>query len=271
MAVSSPGGAREGILAATRRHGPELPIRVPYGVRPGERVAIYARGYLDRLISCMRTSFPAVRALLGDAMFDAFASEYLRAEPPRHYSLFELGAGFADYLEATSPPAEAVPAERRGLLRLPVDLARAERARLECMRASGIEDENHPGGRASDFDILLRRDVQLAAPPCLRTLELAHDVRPFLAAVDRGEAPPMLEARATHLAVSRVQYRILWTELSAFQRDVLVACRTPVSLSTVAGQLPCAAEIDHAAVLADLMLWLPVAEGLGLLAAHRAT
>jgi hypothetical protein len=268
--VSSPGGLREGLARAAMRYGPALPVRVPPGVHPGERLAIHARGYLDRLLSCLRADFPAVLALLGDSMFDAFAMEYLRAHPPRHHSLFELGAGFASHLLATAPPAEAVPADRRPLLRLPIDLAHAERARLEVLRARGTERDDRPGPPLTGLEVLLGEDVQVVVTPCLRTLDLAHDVRGFLAAVDRAEPPVAPDPRATYLAVSRVAYRILWTELSPFQREVLVACPAPRALPALAVDVAAELGLTSGAALADLALWLPVAEGLGLVSLRRA-
>src|ERR1700743_2897112 len=99
LGVATPGGLPAGLRRARGRYGEARTIRVPEGADAGERLSIYARGYLDRLLACPRAEYPAVRALLVDALFERFAIVYLGAQPPRHYSLFMLGAGFADHLE----------------------------------------------------------------------------------------------------------------------------------------------------------------------------
>lgn len=91
--------------AAQQLHGsPALP--------PADRLAIYAHGYRERLIATLRAKYPLLRTAAGDDVFDLFALGYLRARPPRSYSLIHYGTDFADYLAATAPPGEleALPA-----------------------------------------------------------------------------------------------------------------------------------------------------------------
>ena len=113
-------------------------------------------------------------------------------------------------------------------------------------------------------DLLLGEEVRVAVTPCLRRMDLAHDVREFLASVDRGEAPSRPEARPVHLAVSRVDYRIVWTELSLWQQRALSGCGAPRSLPELAEEVAAASGQERGATLADLLVWLPVAEGRGL-------
>ncbi|HEX3766069.1 MAG TPA: DNA-binding domain-containing protein [Kofleriaceae bacterium] len=267
-AVTAPGGVRAALRDAAARHE-ALPVRVPPGVPPAERLAIYARGYLDRLLSCLRADYPATRALVGDEIFDGFAIEYLRARPPRHPSLFQLGDGFAAHLASTCPDDGAVAADRRSWLRLPIDLARLERARLEAIRAPGLEAEAAEAPGVGPGALLgAERERQLVAAPCLRLVELEHDPRPFLAAVDRGEPPGAPEPRRMSLAISRFEYRITMTETAAWQHQVLMACRTPCSLAALVDRAAPDHGADRGAALAALLVWLPVAEGLGLIRRH---
>jgi hypothetical protein len=270
LVATAPAGLGAGLRLARERHGEGLPVRVPAGVHPGERLAIYARGYLDRLLSCLRTDYPALRALLGASIFDAFALDYLRAHPPRHFSLFALGAGFAEHLERTCPPPDVVPHERRALLRLPVDLARVERARLEATRAPGCERAANREHVAAGFDLLLSEQLHICVTPCLRVVMLEHDVRPFLAAIDRGEVAAVPEPREMSLAVSRVNYRITWTEVCAWQRDALSSSRKPRPLLALARELGQAVGQEPGAMLAELLVWLPVAAELGMLSLESA-
>lgn len=265
-AVTAPGGVRAALRDAAARHE-DLPVRVPPGVHPAERLAIYARGYLDRLLSCLRADYPATRALVGDEIFDGFAIEYLRARPPRHPSLFQLGDGFAAHLASTCPDEGAVAGDRRAWLRLPIELARLERARLEVIRAPGLEgDPAAASGAGLDALLGAERPGALVAAPCLRLVELDHDLRPFLAAVDRGEPPGPPPPRRLSLAISRVDYRITMTEIAAWQHAALIACRAPCSLAAVVDRVAPVHGADRGAALAALLVWLPVAEGLGLIA-----
>lgn len=269
LAVTTPGGAPAGLCRARERHGEARTIRVPEGADAVERLSIYARGYLDRLLACLRADYPAVRALLGDALFERFATGYLASRPPRHYSLFMLGEGFADHLERTRPPDEVMPEDRRSLLRLPIDLARAERARLEALRAPGLPDEDGTRLDVTGFSPLLRNELYVVAAPCLRVAALGHDVRGFLSAVDRGEAPALPEARPSLLAVSRVAYRPVLADVAPWQRRALASCGSPRPLVALAGEVAAATGEDNRAALVDLLLWLPTAEGLGMVSLTR--
>jgi hypothetical protein len=264
LAVTTPGGLRAGVRLADERYGGGLPIRVPAGGSPGERLSIYARGYRDRLLSCLRGDYPAVRALLGDEIFDAFALDFLGAHPPRHYSIFALGDGFADHLLATCPTGDAVSADRASLLRLPIDLARLERARLEVIRAPGVEGRPFAEPGFNALGVLFGDERLVAATPCLRVVELEHDVRGFVAAVERGEPPEKPAPRPTWIAVSRFDYRLASTEIAPWQQRALAACRSPRAAVEIAQELAAASGEDRGATLADLLLWLPVAGGLGM-------
>lgn len=270
LAVTTPGGLPAGLRLARERYGDARPIRVPEGADAGDRLSIHARGYLERLLACLRADYPAVRALLGDALFERFALGYLGSRPPRHYSLFMVGVGFADHLERTRPPDAVVPEQRRSLLQLPIDLARAERARTEALRAPGLPDEEGARVDVAGFEPLLQEELCVVAAPCLRVTALGHDVRGFLSAVDRGEAPAVPEARPSLLAVSRVAYRPVLTDLAPWQGRALASCGSPRPLVALAEEVAAASGEDTGAALADLLLWLATAEGLGMVSLTRA-
>jgi acyl-homoserine lactone acylase PvdQ len=85
-----------------------------------DRLDIYARGYLARLVSQLRSEFPMLAAHMGDDVFDLFATAYIQARPPSSWSLLHLADGFADFLDDTRPPDPGA--------ELPAALARLERA-----------------------------------------------------------------------------------------------------------------------------------------------
>jgi len=228
------------------------------GLSAEERVGIYARGYVLRLLECMRADFPALRGFTGDGVFDAFARAYIISKPSTSPSLSDLGAGFARFLEETKPIGAA--GEIAALLDLPPDLARLERARAEVHRAPGTErDESwtEPLSPLAVFD----RTVQ--ATPCLRLLELRFPLVDFLKASDRGERPAAPEPRPSHVAVGRLNYRVYVEELEPWQHALLQACAQPVPAYEAARQAAIATGRDAGKVLADAALWLMVAADFG--------
>ena len=76
----------------------EAMIRSSNVLSADERLGIYAASYVSRLAECLRAEFPVLRLLVGDQVFNLFAGGYLSARRPSSYSLYDLGAGFPDYL-----------------------------------------------------------------------------------------------------------------------------------------------------------------------------
>lgn len=71
-----------------------------------EHLGIYQRSYIARLRNCMSQQFSALEYALGEALFCAFADDYLASKPSQNYNLAYLGAHFADYLETNRPDAQ---------------------------------------------------------------------------------------------------------------------------------------------------------------------
>ena len=110
-AVTTPGGVREGVRAARERYALDIGDAVKGSNRLSApaRLEIYARGYVLRLLECLRAEFPILLALVGDQVFEMFASSYVWSRPSRSPSLYALGAGFADFLQSTRPDSGATP------------------------------------------------------------------------------------------------------------------------------------------------------------------
>lgn len=71
-----------------------------------QHLNIYQQSYILRLRACMANQFKALEFALGEMLFEGFVDEYLQAYPSRSYTLTDLGAQFADFLEATRPDKE---------------------------------------------------------------------------------------------------------------------------------------------------------------------
>ena len=226
-----------------------------------QRLTLYARGYRARLMECMAAEFPCLRALAGEQVFELFAAGYVAARPSTDVSLYGLGAGFADYLEATRPAGDDGPA---ALSALPADFARLDRARAEVQRAVGVERLVGPAPAA---DLLLTPGARLRRPDSVRLLTLGFDPGPVLAAVDQGgpidPPPPCL----TPVAVARSRWRVAVHALPAWRHAWLEALGEGADVHPAAARAARVSGRETGAVIADLVLWLPVAVSLGLVAA----
>ncbi len=232
-------------------HGPVLRGSTAFPTR--ERLAVYARSYTLRLIECLREEFPVLRLLVGDQVFELFAGAYIGAQPPRSFSLYGLGAGFADFLAATRP-AGAGPAS---LEAIPASLARLERAMAEAQRAAGTE--TLPGADLPIATLLqLSPDLRLRLPGSTRLLRAEFDFTDALAAAARGDQPDQPPARPSWVAVARSRYQVRVHPLTP-QRFAWL--RAVGQGGAALGEAVAAAAGDTGAapgaIMADLMIWLP--------------
>lgn len=218
------------------------------------RLEIYVHAYRQRLVECLRNEYPLLLALAGPTVFELFAQGYIAAKPSRSYTLYEFGAGFADYLEAARPLGDGTP---QTVEAIPAALARIERAKAEVSRARGWErdaallDESglHPMLDAA-FGLHLGRMYR--RPDSVRLLSLPFDFTGTLNATTRP--PPLPEPAPWFAAVARVNYRVQCHGLEDWQH---------AWLSTVPeGDVSAIPPTD-----ARLANWLPVAVGRGLVVA----
>jgi hypothetical protein len=202
LADLTPGEVATAITASVRQH-------------PVERLAIYRRGYRLRLLESLRGSFPALCHLLGRDLFDAFADDYLDACPSRSYTLFQLGERLIDHLERTRPDRGRPVAEREEWVDLLIDLARFERVFAEVYHGPGTE--TGPVLRAADLPADTDpawAGLTLKPAPCLRVLASRYWVHDYVAAITRGELPPLPCAKPAVLAVHRRAFVVIVTELT---------------------------------------------------------
>lgn len=264
--VTERGLLNEKLSAAALRHGldAEDVVAERRGLSARERLGIYTGGYVLRLLECMRADFPALRGFVGDPVFDAFAKAYVITRPPRSPSLYNLGADFPEFLEATKPSGERFAAEVGVMLDLPPEIARVERARAEVMRARGTEDDRPTAETLSPFAVF-GEGLTLAATGCLRLLELKFPLVDFLKSSDRGERPAPPAPRAALVAFGRSDYRVHVQEVTPWQFAFLKACERPAQVYEAVRGAALEAGKETPEVLAEVAVWLPVAFALGFL------
>jgi hypothetical protein len=70
------------------------------------RWAIYASGYLARLVEALENDYPAVRRILGEGPFRSLVACYVRRCPPRSYDIGRAGDRLAELLDEDPLGAE---------------------------------------------------------------------------------------------------------------------------------------------------------------------
>jgi hypothetical protein len=261
-AVTTPGGVQEGVRVARDRYALDTNDAVKGSNRLSAhaRLEIYARGYVLRLLECLHAEFPILRALVGEQVFEMFASSYVWSKPSRSYSLYDLGAGFADFLQETRPASGTEPGSIEAL---PANLAALERARAEVYRARGLEnDRTH---EAADAFTLIISGASLRVPPSARLLSLEFDFADAIAAVQRGDKPKVPEPKPTCYGVARSRFRVHAHVLQPWQYAFLEACGARgLPLQEACDAARRKSGRDAAEAWADLLVWMPVALDAGL-------
>ena len=264
-AMTAPGGAARGAQLASERHGLTQEQVLKRARGAPAPLHIHADGYVQRLLECLQADYPVLRKVMGDALFAFFARAYIWRHPSASPTLYDLGGGFADFLAASQGAAAA----QGPALHFPVELARLERARSEAGRARGLEKRARqamPDGLAW----LLGEGTQVVVAPCLRLLALSFPVAAFwqqaqAAPSEAMPAPP--EPAACHVAISRLHYRITMHDLQPWQFFWLQALAGGAPLPACAQAAAQASGRAQDELLADAMLWLPMAAAAGLIGA----
>ncbi|HWH11095.1 MAG TPA: DNA-binding domain-containing protein [Solirubrobacteraceae bacterium] len=218
----------DGVDAGLARSGAVAVVNGSARLTSRDRLELYSRTYRRRLAGCLRESYPGLCCALGEALFEDFALDYLRARPSRRYTLASLGAGWPAHLEATRPDRDLPPHEREGWPDFLVDLAGLERIFCEVYDAPGAEghavpcgadlDAYEPGNGGGGCD-----GLRIAPVRCLRLLAARFPVDRYLVAVRRGETPPLPAPAATFVAISRRDYVVTMTEIGPAGHRLLEA------------------------------------------------
>lgn len=266
--MTAPGGLAHGLALAQERYGfgeADL-LRPSSGER--SRLGIYADGYIMRLLDCLQADYPVLRKVMGEPLFDFFAKAYIWRHPSRSPTLYDLGAGFADFL-ADSQPA-GLDAAAALQFRFPVELGRLERARSEAGRAPGLEKSPLPAA-SGGFDWFDSVDTTLQLVPCTRLLEVSFPLQAFweqaahLADGMDLPPPPPPSAAPGFVAIARLHYRLSMFNLQPWQFHYLQASRAGAPSRHCALQAATASGLPTGQVLADALLWQPLAIAAGLL------
>lgn len=134
------------------------------GQPAGRRYDVYRNNVASSLGAALKTGFPAVSKLLGEANFTHLAARYLRADPPRSPRMMFYGAGFAEFIKGVAP-----------LAKYPylADVARLEYAMRESYHAADAAPLD-PAALELEPQALMAARLGLA--PALRLVRSRHPV-----------------------------------------------------------------------------------------------
>lgn len=91
---------RSFIAALYGEDAPDLAGKIAgNGLPPSSRLQIYRNSSEQIHVDALRTSYPAILALVGEDFFEQAAAGYRRASASRSGNLHEFGAHFAEFLE----------------------------------------------------------------------------------------------------------------------------------------------------------------------------
>lgn len=136
-----------------------------HGLAPAARMRIYRRSCNETQTAALRTTYPAVLALVGDAFFDQTARGYRRVHPSQSGNLQRFGDALPAYL-ATLPACRSVP-------------YMADVARLEWLRQLTILAPDSAPICAEDLAEAIRSAgdaLRTVLHPSLHLLESRHPV-----------------------------------------------------------------------------------------------
>jgi hypothetical protein len=191
-----------------------------------DRLAIYQRAYLARLIECMRAEYPMLCRALGQELFDDFATSYLVQHPSASYTLAELGEQFADHLGQMSPP-ESVSKDCYGAI---IELARLEWTTAEVFNGPGTE--RSPPLNACQLVPDAWDTLALSLAPSVRLIQFHCPVHEYYRALrtDADAAPP--KPAQTFLVVSRLDYTVRHHAVNESLFALLQSLQTQSNLMT---------------------------------------
>lgn len=246
--------------------GAEELIKGDERVSKETRMGIYTTGYMLRLLECMQADLPSLYAFWGESLFDMFGRAYLLQHPSQSPSLFNLTAGYADFLDQTRPPDEVIEQESAIEYDIPAELVRMERARLAAILSKGTEGETavpDPGF----FSFFSGERTQLELHPAVQLLVQKMPLIELYRQLMVGEDPTIPGYQTSFVAATRIHFKIRFFELTDWQYALLHYLQTtnaPADLHEAIHHVAIHTQRDKADLLSEICLWLPNAVEMGL-------
>lgn len=168
------------------------------------RLAVYADGYRVRLVSSVLADYPALTALIGEAMMRRHVEAFVASTPSLGWDLNHYSIGFAHFMRGQGAAS---------------DVAMLESAIVACFWGEACEPVDVAQLMGCDEAMLGNQSLRLRKASKLLALE--HDAQGYVTAFRRGETPRevapgpcyLLVVRAgeeaTRLVLDDLEYRLL--------------------------------------------------------------
>jgi hypothetical protein len=225
-----------------------------------QKIEIYSKGYILRLLECMEAEYPALNKLLGQNLFHMFVKAYLVQLPPNSPDLYNLGEAFPAFLKASQPQKNNSD-EDVLMYDLPVDLAMFERCIAEVSRIEGLENRVEEG--ADNQMPYLFNTTAIYTSPCLKLLNLQFPLVDFVQNVYNDLEPEIPVKQDSFVCICRKNYRVNFHELEAWQWHFLNSLQDKSNYMAAVIDAATACRIATDTIMADLILWIPVAISFG--------
>jgi hypothetical protein len=151
-----------------------------------ERLEIYNRQYWFRLLSSMVEDFPGLRAVLGDARFEAMSKAYITDCPSRSFTLRNLGAQLESWLHKNPRWAGKKQA-------LAIDIVKLEWAEIEA-----FDGKAEAPVREEDLTASAGPNLRLRLQPYVQLLSLRYPVDDLLLDVKKTDDDSDFASNAFH-------------------------------------------------------------------------
>jgi hypothetical protein len=203
-----------------------------------QHLDIYKSSYIARLREVMRTQFSALAYALGNDLFEAFADQFLEANPSTSYTLSNLGQRFASFLAATRPDVDQEVKETWPDFMIALAEFEFSLSVLFDVRADErytLATENTP-------------DDQLALIPVFHLFQHNYPVCRYYLDLKQGKEPELPYPNESYSAAARVNYQLGLFELRPAQYHFLLLMQQLGSVHTAKNALAVAFNTDTAEV-----------------------
>lgn len=161
---------------------------------PHKRFAIYQNNVLHSLITALKTRFPVVMQLCGEAFFNTMARDFIRASPPTSPLLWQYGEAFACFIERFTP-AKSLP-------------YLADMARLETAIAPVFHAKDEAALTPQAFQALLTQDLAQMTfefTPSFALIESEYALFSLWEMHQEGQSPHAID-------IQQQDFILLWRE-----------------------------------------------------------
>ncbi|MGK4568964.1 HvfC/BufC family peptide modification chaperone [Flavobacterium sp. 3HN19-14] len=176
-----------------------------------QHLMIYRQSYIARLRACMQSQFKCLNYALGEALFTAFADEYLDNYPSSSYTLNDLGKNFSSFLEKTRPEAEN--GKKEDWPDFMIELAAFEYSLSEI-----FDMNENTSGKIPDKST---PDHLLVAAPSLHLYEQQFPICRYYLDFNAGLSPELPFPAQSFAAVSRQNFKLGLFNIGADQYHFL--------------------------------------------------